>query len=355
MKNYDDVLVSIIVPVYKCETTIQKCIESIVRQTHRRIEIIIILDGKADNSPQICKDNAEKDNRIKILEQDNQGVSVARNRGIDFSNGEWIIFVDGDDWIEDNCVEVLLKEAEESLCDIIISGYYIHDRNRSWKYSFFKYNNKKSFFNADDKENLLINCLIDNHVGRSSWGTNVGVPWAKLYRKSFLQKNNLTFIQGLSRMQDTIFNLYAFWYSSLTVLIPENLYHYTFNEKSVTKSYNKDFSDIANKVLFEIQKFIDVTNSLFLNEAMWEKTVLLIYEMIQLQFLPKECTLKRIEKIKRIGSIINNPDALFKENIKKSHTYYLTAKARVFCWLLKLHQYAIIYLFMEAKAKIKNY
>ena len=351
MKNYDNVLVSVIVPVFKCENTIQKCIESIVRQTHKNIEIIIVLDGKADNSPQICKDYAQIDDRIKIIEQKNMGLSVARNRGMDSSNGKWLMFVDGDDWIEDTCVKVLLQHAEESKCDIVISGYFVDDGNKIRSCSFFKY--KEHYFSEDEKKDTLINCLVNNRVGNNS-AMNVGVTWARLYRESFLQKNKLLFVPGLIRMQDAIFNLYAFWYSTLTVLISDNLYHYTVNNKSVSRAYNKDFFNVAIKVLLEIQKFIDVTKNQFLNEAMWDKTILLVYEMIKLQFLPKECTLNRMEKVKRIKMFVENENTPFKENIKKSRGRYLTGKSIIFSYLLKNRFYTIIYLYMEINEKLKN-
>ena len=99
MSNHEDILVSIIIPVYNVEDYLERCIDSIKRQTHKNIEIIIVDDGSTDRCPQLCDDYARDDSRIIVIHKENQGLGLARNTGIDVARGEWICFVDSDDYV----------------------------------------------------------------------------------------------------------------------------------------------------------------------------------------------------------------------------------------------------------------
>ncbi len=116
MSVYEDVLVSIIVPVYNVEDYLGRCVDSIRQQTHKKIEIILVDDGSTDNSPRICDDYAKEDSRIIVIHQENRGLGPARNAGIDIAHGEWICFVDSDDYISSLFVERLLKIATDNDC-----------------------------------------------------------------------------------------------------------------------------------------------------------------------------------------------------------------------------------------------
>jgi len=120
-------LVSIIVPIYQAEKYLHKCLDSIISQTYKNIEIILIVDGATDNSMNICEEYAEKDDRIVLKYQENAGVSITRNNGIDISNGEYIVFIDSDDYVEKNMIEELLTGVVENNCNIAICSLYIHD------------------------------------------------------------------------------------------------------------------------------------------------------------------------------------------------------------------------------------
>ncbi len=115
-------LVSVIVPIYKVENYINRCVESIRNQTYRNIEIILVDDGSPDNCPTICDEYAGKDERIKAIHKENGGLSSARNAGIDVSRGDYIVFVDGDDYIHPMMIETMLKEALKSEADLCICG-----------------------------------------------------------------------------------------------------------------------------------------------------------------------------------------------------------------------------------------
>ena len=113
-------LISVIIPVYNVEKYLPECIESVLKQTHTNLEIILVDDGSPDNSPQICDEYAQKDSRIKVIHKENGGVSSARNEGLKIAKGEWISFIDADDWVEKNFCEILLNKAVKTQSDIAL-------------------------------------------------------------------------------------------------------------------------------------------------------------------------------------------------------------------------------------------
>ena len=116
-------LISVIVPVYNIEKYIARCIESLMNQTYKDLEIILVDDGSTNSAGEICDAYAQKDNRIKVIHRENGGLSAARNTGIDIATGEYISFIDGDDWIEDTMYEEMVQLAKEQLADLVVCRY----------------------------------------------------------------------------------------------------------------------------------------------------------------------------------------------------------------------------------------
>ena len=116
-------MISVIIPVYNVEPYLRKCLDSVVNQTYKELEILIIDDGSTDGSGAICDEYAKTDKRIRVFHTENRGLSCARNLGLDEAKGEWIGFVDSDDWIEPDMYEVLLKNAEKTGADVVECGY----------------------------------------------------------------------------------------------------------------------------------------------------------------------------------------------------------------------------------------
>ena len=115
-------LISVIVPVYKVERYLDECVESIVNQTYHNLEIVLVDDGSPDNCPQMCDDWAKKDERIRVIHKENGGVSSARNAGLDICTGDYISFIDSDDWIPSNFEEEMLAKAEKLSLDVVIAN-----------------------------------------------------------------------------------------------------------------------------------------------------------------------------------------------------------------------------------------
>ena len=119
---YED-LISVIVPVYNVENYLRECLDSIVAQTYRNIEVILVDDGSKDSSGKICDEYADKDNRIKVIHKENGGVSAARNTGLDIAKGEWISYVDSDDYIESTMIETLICLAKKNDVELAMCSF----------------------------------------------------------------------------------------------------------------------------------------------------------------------------------------------------------------------------------------
>ena len=136
-----DKLLSIIVPVYKAAKHLDRCVESIISQTYENLEVILVDDGSPDGSPVMCDSWAQKDPRIKVIHKPNGGVSSARNAAIDAATGDFIGFVDSDDWIENDVYELLMKSLNENGSDIAFCGYYVVEHSgekKGYKRAFIR-------------------------------------------------------------------------------------------------------------------------------------------------------------------------------------------------------------------------
>ena len=162
-------MISVIVPVYNVEPYLRKCLDSIVNQTYRDLEILVIDDGSTDWCGKICDEYAGKDGRIRVFHTENRGLSCARNLGLDNARGEWIGFVDSDDWIETDMYEVLLKRAEETEADIVECGVLEEHPNRTGK-------RQEYLVTGTEAVIMLIHRELSNAV------------WNKLWKKSCFDK-----------------------------------------------------------------------------------------------------------------------------------------------------------------------
>lgn len=211
-------MISIVVPVYNVEHYISKCIESIISQTYRDIEIILVDDGSTDNCGVICDEYAKKDERIIVFHIKNSGLSAARNYGITNSKGDYIGFVDGDDWIETDMFENLMNLVKVNKSEIAICGYYDEYPSRTHTSSIVQ----EKFTNSIDLVKALINGNINNSV------------WNKLYQRSCFE--NILFPIG--HVREDIFTLYKiFLKTSAAVSVSMPLYHYRKNrQESIIQS-----------------------------------------------------------------------------------------------------------------------
>ncbi len=206
-------LVSLIVPVYNAEGYLSRCLESLLNQTYPLIEIICVNDGSMDRSLEIIREYKRQDNRIQLIDKRNTGVSDSRNQALKKITGHYVMFVDSDDWLSPNTVEVLIEEAIDSNSDLVMCGYVREFSNRS----------KEKVFNLPDRvvyEEEEVSHLqrrlfgpINSELGSPETLDALGTVWAKLYKAEIIQQQNLQFtdLNVIGSNEDGLFNIQAFY------------------------------------------------------------------------------------------------------------------------------------------------
>ena len=249
----EDYKVSVIIPVYKVEKYLDRCMESVVRQTYKNLEIILVDDGSPDNCPQMCDEWAKKDNRIKIIHKKNSGQADARNQGMKISTGEYICFVDSDDYIDRTEIEKCINNAVRNSSDVVIISFNIDNGNNIIPIHF---NLEKKYLNNEIIKEKLLSVFYTNK--------NQGLfgPCNKLYKAEFLNDNNLYFDMNDIRCEDYWFNFKVFHYANVVTFIDECLYFYFQNSSSTTHDkINISYSRWVNsrKRLLEDNYFNEIT------------------------------------------------------------------------------------------------
>ncbi|HGP8758044.1 TPA: glycosyltransferase family 2 protein [Streptococcus pneumoniae] len=243
-----DELISVIVPIYNTEKYLVECVESLRKQTYSNIEIILVDDGSTDASIEICDEFAEKDSRVKVFHKKNEGVAVARNFGIQQSNGQYVVIVDSDDVAVDRMIEVLYTQIKEKDADIAVGNYYIYDESDG---NFY-------YYITDDNycvEVLSPQELIDRQAGAWQWNSSAFiVTVAKLYKKDLFK--DVSFTHG-RRFDDEASAHRIFLRSKKTVFINDNLYLYRRRSGSIMGtdfdlSWSRDLVEVFSKKISDL-------------------------------------------------------------------------------------------------------
>lgn len=214
--------VSIIVPIHNAERTLGWCINSVLNQTFRDIEVLLVNDGSTDHSSSICQNYAMLDKRVKVLEQSNQGVSCARNYGLQCACGEYIQFVDSDDVIKSNMTETLLRTIEGYEKDSVVCPYYRITKSEKNEYSAIKQGVSGLY-----SERVFDHDSLWKNMMRLIWEyAAIEVPWNKLYKRNIIIKNRLQFSPSFSLGEDFLFNLDYFQHCNGAIFISTPLYYY---------------------------------------------------------------------------------------------------------------------------------
>lgn len=261
--------ISVIIPVYNVESYLSKCIDSILCQTYTDFELLLVDDGSSDASGKICDMYKENDNRIRVFHKKNEGVSKARNLALNNALGEFVIFVDSDDWIEPNTFELVLNQLENF--DILFFDIIWHYEDNSIR------TNSAGNFLVTNRENVeqAIFRLIHNLTDVNLFGFTVN----KIFRKSIIDKYNIRFIENLAISEDEIFTMeYCLKISSMKYFVCP-LYHYIWKQQGLTHKYKSEkeylllvqhlekfLAEINNKELYDLQK---KRIALYLNLAAW--------------------------------------------------------------------------------------
>lgn len=208
--------VSAIVPIYNAEVYLCRCLDSIISQTLSDFEILLIDDGSPDRSGEICDDYSTKDSRIRVFHKENGGVASARQLGMENAQGEYIIHVDPDDWVEPNMLEELYNEALKNDADVVICDYWV-DSERIVR----------------QRPSALDNLTILQEFFQQLYGC----CWNKLLKRSFYNTHQIKFYTELAYCEDLTFWLRLYQQSVKTTYLPKAYYHYIQHPKSLCKTH----------------------------------------------------------------------------------------------------------------------
>lgn len=236
---------SVIVPIYNSELYLDKCIESILNQDYTNLEVILVNDGSKDNSLNICKKYAAFDQRIRVIDKVNEGLVEARKSGVSVSTGEFITFVDSDDWINENMYSSLFKYDFEDI-DLYVTNFYItHDK--------YEIENEFYFKSGIYDVNLISSQIIPNMINTGEFG-NMGIApavWVKIFKKNILEEVIKNIPSSLTIGEDSAIT-YPYIMKCNKILIDStNYYHYRQLPSSMMKSYNPNtISNIKNLISY---------------------------------------------------------------------------------------------------------
>lgn len=239
-------LISVIIPIYNVEKYISRCLDSVINQTYKKIEIICVDDGSPDNSIKILKEYEKKDSRIKIIRQQNRGLSGARNTGIKNSRGEYIFFLDSDDWLPLNSLELLYKDILLNKSDISVGNLT----------KVYPKKNKEIGLKNLEKNNYSLKNYLEYSINKKNFTANVV---NKLYKTKLIIKNQILFKEKIL-YEDFLFTIQYFIYCKKISVIEEVVYYYFLErENSIVNTVSeRDLETFLN--IIEIENFLIKNN-----------------------------------------------------------------------------------------------
>ncbi len=214
-------LISIIVPVYKTEQYLDRCLDSIVNQTYKNLEIILVDDGSPDNCPQMCDEWKTKDSRIRVIHKENDGLANARNSGIEIASGDYMMFADSDDFLEKDMIDFLLNLSLKYDADVSRCGFY------------FDYENGEKKSAGNDKD-IKLPDYDERMIDLATGGHISGVAWNKLYKRNVIISHPYSKKDGCSEDIMHNYRVYKDIKKSVFCNIPK--YHYVIRENSITNN-----------------------------------------------------------------------------------------------------------------------
>ena len=326
MKN--NPLISVIIPVYNVEPYLRQCLNSIVNQTYHNLELIVIDDGSPDNCGTICDEYADRDERIQVIHKENGGLSAARNDGIKRATGDWLTFVDSDDWCELNYYAELISRMGKQKPDIFFAG------GRIMEFPYRKevgqlFSDTFQYVEKKDLEKLMIGILAP------PLGVPYGAPWDKLYSTEFVKNNHLLFDESSKVFEDLWFNFRAVDKANCVGGCTYIGYHYRIITSSITQSFNPMRPERNYDFLRKLQDYAKKhEKSSSIIKAIHARTLAVFKNTLDLYYFNSECNMSK----KEIENDLRKMKTLqyYREAIWEKSNPYLTQKQKIFKYLLRM-------------------
>ena len=258
--------VSIIVPVYNAEKTLGRCVESILGQEFSDLEVLLVDDGSTDGSGALCDGFAQRDPRVRVIHKENTGVSDTRNQGLALARGEYLQFLDSDDWITSDATKALVRAAREHECDLVISDFY-------------RVVGERVAHKGDIQEDAVLSREeYAAHMMERPADFYYGVLWNKLYRREIVERYHLRMNPDISWCEDFMFNLEYIRHASTFYALQVPIYYYVKTKGSLANQ-NLSISDGLRMKLL-VFEYYDQFFKTVLNEEEYERSRLKVYKFL---------------------------------------------------------------------------
>lgn len=276
-------MISIIIPVYNTEKYLGRCINSVLNSTYKNFEILLIDDGSKDHSLAICRKYCDRDWRIRVFTQENQGVSAARNKGIEESRGEWIVFVDSDDFISSDFLAMIAENTGRGV-DIIFFDYCRYKKrlvanSNDWRCNYISLT---KYCNTKRKKSIIQKLLGAENLADNA-NTSLLSPCAKAYKKSLILENGIRFPTDIIIGEDRLFNLEYYFKIRNYMHISRTVYYVTWRVDSLSHCYQVDLIDNYHifhrklrKIMIE-QGIFETLEDAYYDTVLANMTEILIY------------------------------------------------------------------------------
>ena len=330
--NGEPVFISIIIPVFNTYEYIERCISSIKNMENDNIEIILVDDGSTDDSGKLCDDIANKSDHIFSYHKENAGLASARNYGIEHSTGDYIIFIDSDDWVSENLIEFLCKHLYDKEIDILKFGMQrvVNGKLTSKQIPYFE--EKK--YNRKEIENDLLPGTIGPIRLFDYNKISIASVYCCAYRREFINNNHLRFQSDLEINEDMLFNIQCMLAAQKVEITHEILYYYDYREGSLSQRKTPNFLDMKIKLL-------DIEKRNLINMGYWNIYETNYFNACADHFYDcityackKKYNLNKQKSINEINEILNHPYCI--ESLKKCNHSHLTLKGYCIYWMMRL-------------------
>ncbi len=293
--------ISVIVPVYKVEKYLRTCLDSIVRQSYKNLEIILVDDGSPDACGEICDEYAKKDSRIQVIHKENGGLCAARNDGIEAATSEWLLFVDSDDWLDEDYIECLAHNlGEKTSLNICGAMEEYADGTHRKRFGFTGVDciREKNLLQLAQANVVFAqrNYIVEGR--RLSFGLSAA-PWNRLYNRELIMEHGQRFDTQLQAMEDLCFNLHYLEYVTEIYQVEAYGYHYRQVFTGNTKSYRQDRLKVDEKSFHVLDRYLLSTDNPYLPDAVNARIVAVFTMNLDRYYLSKANPSSKKEK-KRI-------------------------------------------------------
>lgn len=344
MHNPMDNKVSIIVPCYKVTAFLPKCVDSLISQTCSNIEIILVDDGSPDDTGKLCDEYAKKDNRIKVIHKQNGGLVSARNAGYEVATGDWLMYVDGDDWLDTDCCEKMITAvADKPDVDIVFWKCIQELGNKSIKGKWeWPCQDAEKLYVGDECHELARNTLV--------YKSGIATAYCKMIRAEYARKFGIKHDDRLRQGAEGLeFSLRAFYYAKKALYVNAYSYHYLFNPNSISKKVDEKNTKYLLDCLDVIQEDIDKFEQKDkFTKTLYQRVAYIVIAIAMSTYFHPSNQDSLWSRISKYSAVIKH-NRLLKDSIHKCGTDGMDKQRKITLFFIRSKMYLMLEMIAWAK------